>query len=84
MYSNWSQERETALAEGKPAPALSGSADIRPLNMDDFKYAHERVRYRTYNTCLFEFARESTIFKIELFCLVLGSSRQKLSFFSIS
>ncbi|XP_020537579.1 uncharacterized protein LOC105640211 isoform X2 [Jatropha curcas] len=37
------KERAAALAEGKPTPALSGSADIRPLNMDDFKYAHERV-----------------------------------------
>ncbi|WCJ36243.1 P-loop containing nucleoside triphosphate hydrolases superfamily protein [Euphorbia peplus] len=37
------KEREAAIAEGKPAPALSGSADIRPLNMNDFKYAHERV-----------------------------------------
>ncbi|GLT75264.1 hypothetical protein SLA2020_470000 [Shorea laevis] len=37
------KERAAALAEGKPPPALSGSADIRPLNMDDFKYAHERV-----------------------------------------
>ncbi|XP_040985695.1 uncharacterized protein LOC121233975 isoform X2 [Juglans microcarpa x Juglans regia] len=36
-------EGAAALAEGRPAPALSGSADIRPLNMDDFKYAHERV-----------------------------------------
>ncbi|KAF2302638.1 hypothetical protein GH714_000527 [Hevea brasiliensis] len=36
------KERSAALAEGKPAPALRGSADIRPLNMDDFKYAHER------------------------------------------
>lgn len=38
------QERAAALAEGKPAPALSGSDDIRPLNMNDFKYAHERVK----------------------------------------
>ncbi|KAB1217354.1 Protein MSP1 [Morella rubra] len=37
------KERAAALAEGRPAPALSGSADIRPLNMSDFKYAHERV-----------------------------------------
>ncbi|KAL5543937.1 hypothetical protein UlMin_007721 [Ulmus minor] len=37
------KECEAALAEGKPAPALSGSADIRPLNMQDFKDAHERV-----------------------------------------
>ncbi|XP_075661412.1 uncharacterized protein LOC142631196 isoform X2 [Castanea sativa] len=37
------KDREAALAEGRSAPALSGSADIRPLNMDDFKYAHERV-----------------------------------------
>ncbi|MBA0578341.1 hypothetical protein Gorai_020627 [Gossypium raimondii] len=36
-------ERAAALAEGKPPPPLSGSADIRSLNMDDFKYAHERV-----------------------------------------
>ncbi|KAJ8752665.1 hypothetical protein K2173_005554 [Erythroxylum novogranatense] len=37
------KERAAAVAEGKPTPPLSGSADIRPLNMDDFKYAHERV-----------------------------------------
>ncbi|THG20456.1 hypothetical protein TEA_027535 [Camellia sinensis var. sinensis] len=36
------KERAAALSEGKPAPALSGSADIRPLNMDDFKHAHEQ------------------------------------------
>ncbi|KAK2648239.1 hypothetical protein Ddye_015728 [Dipteronia dyeriana] len=37
------KECAAALAEGKPAPALSVCADIRPLNIDDFKYAHERV-----------------------------------------
>ncbi|TYH61571.1 hypothetical protein ES332_D07G061700v1 [Gossypium tomentosum] len=37
------KERAAALAEGKPPPPLRGSADIRSLNMDDFKYAHERV-----------------------------------------
>lgn len=37
------QERAAALADSRPVPALSGSEDIRPLNMDDFKYAHERV-----------------------------------------
>ncbi|CAI0548158.1 unnamed protein product, partial [Linum tenue] len=37
------QEHAAAEAEGKPPPALSGSSDIRPLNMEDFKYAHERV-----------------------------------------
>ncbi|XP_057972333.1 uncharacterized protein LOC131160549 isoform X2 [Malania oleifera] len=37
------KERATAITEGRPAPPLSGSADIRPLNMDDFKFAHERV-----------------------------------------
>ncbi|MBA0754343.1 hypothetical protein Gogos_022413, partial [Gossypium gossypioides] len=37
------KERAAAIAEGKPPPPLSGSADIRSLNMDDFKYAHERV-----------------------------------------
>lgn len=43
MFNSY-QERAAAVAEGKPAPALSGCADIRPLNMDDFKYAHERVK----------------------------------------
>lgn len=43
MFNSY-QERAAAMAEGKPAPALSGCADIRPLNMDDFKYAHERVK----------------------------------------
>ncbi|KAL3512583.1 hypothetical protein ACH5RR_025300 [Cinchona calisaya] len=37
------KEHAAALAEGKPAPALSSSDDIRPLNMEDFKFAHERV-----------------------------------------
>ncbi|KAG9130736.1 hypothetical protein Leryth_012689 [Lithospermum erythrorhizon] len=37
------KENAAALVEGKPPPPLSGSADIRPLNMGDFKHAHERV-----------------------------------------
>ncbi|XP_051147751.1 uncharacterized protein LOC127262923 isoform X2 [Andrographis paniculata] len=37
------KDRAAALAEGRPAPALSGSGDIRPLKMEDFKFAHERV-----------------------------------------
>ncbi|KAJ7956060.1 AAA-type ATPase family protein [Quillaja saponaria] len=37
------KEHAAALAEGKPTPALSGSSDIRNLNMEDFKHAHERV-----------------------------------------
>ncbi|PWA67652.1 P-loop containing nucleoside triphosphate hydrolases superfamily protein [Artemisia annua] len=37
------KEHAAALAEGKPAPALSESSDIRPLNLEDFKFAHEQV-----------------------------------------
>ncbi|XP_064990183.1 uncharacterized protein LOC135627797 isoform X1 [Musa acuminata AAA Group] len=37
------KEREKALAEDRPLPLLHGSNDIRPINMDDFKYAHEQV-----------------------------------------
>ncbi|XP_024005069.1 uncharacterized protein LOC18029827 isoform X2 [Eutrema salsugineum] len=37
------KERDDALAEGKAPPALSGSSDIRALNMQDFRYAHEQV-----------------------------------------
>ncbi|XP_042502189.1 uncharacterized protein LOC122079629 [Macadamia integrifolia] len=37
------KECAAALAEGRPPPTLSGSADIRPLNMEDFRYAHEQV-----------------------------------------
>ncbi|KAI3463628.1 hypothetical protein Pfo_020291 [Paulownia fortunei] len=37
------KDREAALAEGIPPPALSGSADIRSLNMEDFRFAHDRV-----------------------------------------
>ncbi|GKC04322.1 hypothetical protein Tco_0995932, partial [Tanacetum coccineum] len=32
-----------ALAENRPLPALHSSADVRPLNLDDFKYAHDQV-----------------------------------------
>ncbi|PIN21968.1 AAA+-type ATPase [Handroanthus impetiginosus] len=37
------KDQAAALAEGRPPPALSRSTDIRPLQMDDFKFAHERV-----------------------------------------
>ncbi|XP_060178403.1 uncharacterized protein LOC132608500 [Lycium barbarum] len=37
------KEKALAVAESRPIPALHSSADVRPLNMDDFKYAHEQV-----------------------------------------
>lgn len=37
------QERALALAENRPLPALHSSVDVRPLSMDDFKFAHEQV-----------------------------------------
>ncbi|XP_010259604.1 PREDICTED: uncharacterized protein LOC104598971 isoform X2 [Nelumbo nucifera] len=37
------KEKALALAENKPPPTLYGSGDIRPLNMEDFKRAHEQV-----------------------------------------
>ncbi|KAI3749241.1 hypothetical protein L2E82_19848 [Cichorium intybus] len=37
------KEKALALAENKPVPALRSSADVRPLNLDDFKYAHDQV-----------------------------------------
>lgn len=37
------KERALALAENRPLPALHSSVDVRPLNMDDFKFAHEQV-----------------------------------------
>ncbi|KAG6748480.1 hypothetical protein POTOM_048403 [Populus tomentosa] len=37
------QERTLALAENSPLPILYSSADIRPLKMEDFRYAHEQV-----------------------------------------
>ncbi|XP_024976466.1 uncharacterized protein LOC112514310 isoform X1 [Cynara cardunculus var. scolymus] len=37
------KEHAAAIAEGKPTPALSESSDIRPLNLEDFKFAHEQV-----------------------------------------
>ncbi|KAK4418146.1 ATPase family AAA domain-containing protein 1 [Sesamum alatum] len=37
------KEKALALAENKQLPALHSSADVRPLSMDDFKYAHEQV-----------------------------------------
>ena len=42
------QEREIAIAEGRTPPPLIGTAgcpvDIRPLNMDDVRRAHEQVQ----------------------------------------
>ncbi|XP_004500647.1 uncharacterized protein [Cicer arietinum] len=37
------KELAAALEEGRPAPALRGSEDIRSLNMEDFKHAHQQV-----------------------------------------
>ncbi|ESW15837.1 hypothetical protein PHAVU_007G106400 [Phaseolus vulgaris] len=37
------KEKTIALSENKPLPGLCGSSDIRPLRMDDFRYAHEQV-----------------------------------------
>ncbi|KAK4357260.1 hypothetical protein RND71_022870 [Anisodus tanguticus] len=43
ILENEKKEKASAIAENRPTPALHSSADIRPLNMDDFKYAHEQV-----------------------------------------
>ena len=37
------QDRAVAIAERKPAPTLSESSDVRPLNLEDYKSAHEQV-----------------------------------------
>ncbi|KAK4441764.1 ATPase family AAA domain-containing protein 1 [Sesamum alatum] len=37
------KEKALALDENRPLPALHSSADVRPLTMDDFRYAHEQV-----------------------------------------
>ncbi|XP_068664265.1 uncharacterized protein [Aristolochia californica] len=37
------KERALALTENRSPPCLYGSVDVRPLNMDDLKYAHEQV-----------------------------------------
>ncbi|KAL2323638.1 hypothetical protein Fmac_028017 [Flemingia macrophylla] len=37
------KEKSMALAENQPVPGLCSSIDIRPLKMEDFKYAHEQV-----------------------------------------
>ncbi|GJY87870.1 putative adenosinetriphosphatase [Tanacetum coccineum] len=37
------KDNALALAENRPLPALHSSADVRPLNLDDFKYAHDQV-----------------------------------------
>ncbi|PHU15569.1 hypothetical protein BC332_16774 [Capsicum chinense] len=34
------KEQAAASADGRPPPALSSSADLRPMNMDDFRYSH--------------------------------------------
>ncbi|XP_014513533.1 uncharacterized protein LOC106771966 isoform X1 [Vigna radiata var. radiata] len=37
------KDKSLALSENKPLPGLCGSSDIRPLKIDDFRYAHEQV-----------------------------------------
>ncbi|PHU15562.1 hypothetical protein BC332_16767 [Capsicum chinense] len=36
------EEQAAASADGRPPPALSSSAELRPLNMDDFRYSHRQ------------------------------------------
>lgn len=48
------QERALALSESRPSPALYSSADVRPLKMEDFRYAHEQVFVLAiYYHCIF-------------------------------
>ncbi|PHT79786.1 hypothetical protein T459_17838 [Capsicum annuum] len=37
------KEQTAASANGGPPPALSSSADLRPLNMGNFRYSHQQV-----------------------------------------
>ncbi|PHU15573.1 hypothetical protein BC332_16778 [Capsicum chinense] len=37
------EKKAAASADGRPPPALSSSADLRLLNMDDFRYSHQQV-----------------------------------------
>uniref|UniRef100_A0A3Q7GZ58 AAA+ ATPase domain-containing protein n=1 Tax=Solanum lycopersicum TaxID=4081 RepID=A0A3Q7GZ58_SOLLC len=37
------KEHAAARADGRPPPAPYSSADLRPLNMDDFRYSHQQV-----------------------------------------
>lgn len=56
------------MAEGKPAPALSGSADIRSLNMDDFKDAHERVKRISNSISMPSFSPLSLSLSLSHYC----------------
>ncbi|KAF3680915.1 putative heat shock factor-binding protein 1 [Capsicum annuum] len=38
------KEQAAGSADGRPPPALSSSADLQPLNMDDFRYSHQQIR----------------------------------------
>ncbi|PHU15994.1 hypothetical protein BC332_17199 [Capsicum chinense] len=37
------KEQAAPSADGRPPPALSSSADLRPMNLDDFRYSHQQV-----------------------------------------
>ncbi|KAH6827392.1 AAA-type ATPase family protein [Perilla frutescens var. hirtella] len=37
------KDKSSAQAENRPPPALHSSSDVRSMNMDDFKHAHEQV-----------------------------------------
>ncbi|KAL7112712.1 hypothetical protein ACP275_04G019400 [Erythranthe tilingii] len=37
------KDKALAVAENRPLPALHSSVDVRPLTVDDFKFAHEQV-----------------------------------------
>ncbi|PHT29481.1 putative cytochrome c biosynthesis protein [Capsicum baccatum] len=43
-------EQVAASADGRPPPALSSSADLRPLNMDDFRYSSPQQVYASVSS----------------------------------
>lgn len=52
------------MVESRPSPALYSSADVRPLKMDDFKYAHEQVLHEIYKWIIWM----DTVIRIINFC----------------
>lgn len=76
-----SQERTLALAENRPLPALYSCSDIRPLKIEDFRYAHEQVwcfwKFAFMVWCILGGCDEVYVLYISLGCVVcLGAVRK--------
>ncbi|KAL0370597.1 UNVERIFIED_CONTAM: hypothetical protein Sangu_0377800 [Sesamum angustifolium] len=73
------KEKALALAENRPLPALHSSADVRPLTMDDFRYAHEQFLLSISNEPSLECPGDMLLHAFMHVCASVSSESQNMN-----